>query len=96
MKQLIEFIEASGSEPVFLIQAAINPHDAQMSEKGAELACHEGLRVFDAREMVASYQGDRQELFGSPIHYNSKGADRVGKFLYEKMFRGGGSSWCNR
>ena len=59
------------------------------------MACEMGVRVLDSRVAVASYQGVKDKLYSSSIHYSVKGAAVLADYLYNRLYRRKGFSICS-
>jgi len=96
LERLIELVRRNGAEPVMLIQSSKVPNvGTAFSRIGAEMICKMGVRALDSREAVASYQGPKDELHRSSIHYSAKGAAVLADYLYDRLYRRKGFSICN-
>ena len=96
LERLIQLARRNGAEPVMLIQSSKPPSaGTEFSRIGAKMACGIGVRALDSREAVASYQGSKDELYGSPIHYSVKGAAVLADYLYNRLYRRKGFSICS-
>ncbi|MCH8237425.1 MAG: hypothetical protein IIC06_04555 [Proteobacteria bacterium] len=97
LERLITLIRLNGAEPVMVIQASKIPTTIEKySRIGAKMACGMGVRALDSREAVASYQGAKDELYSSTIHYSAKGAAVLADYLYDRLFKRVEFSVCDK
>ncbi|MCH7936778.1 MAG: hypothetical protein IH994_06780 [Proteobacteria bacterium] len=95
LERLITLIRRNGAEPVMLIQSSKEPiTGTEFSRIGAKMVCGMGVRALDSREAIASYQGPKDELYSSSIHYSAKGAAVLADYLYDRLYKRKGFSIC--
>ena len=97
LKRLIQLAQRNGAEPVMLVQSSKIPNaGTEFSRIGAKMACGMDVRALDSREAVASYQGPKDELHSSSIHYSAKGAAVLADYLYDRLFKRVKFSVCDK
>lgn len=97
LERLVQLIRRNGAEPLMLIQASSKPiPGTKISLTGAKLVCGMGVRVLDSREAFTPYQGPRDDLFGSDIHYSAKGAALLADYLYDRLYKRKGFNACSK
>ena len=97
LERLIQLVRRHGAEPVMMIQSSKAPSTGtEFSRIGAEMACEMGVRVLDSRVAVASYQGAKDKLYSSSIHYSAEGAAVLADYLYDRLFKRVEFSVCDK
>ncbi len=93
LQDFIVLIRAHGAKPIYVIMGGlpavgVNGRLLQYSRQGAEVARQLNVVVLDSQEIIESYKGDRQALFGeSGVHWSEIGANLLASFIYERALK---------
>lgn len=92
LREFIHLIRANGAKPIYVIVGGLPERDnnrrlLRYSRQGAEVARALDVPVLDSNEVIASYSGQRGELFAeSGVHWSETGAELLASFIFKQAF----------